>query len=98
MWRGLARYSPFAFVVVLNVVPRSTSVAVTLAPGRTAPDESLTVPTMLPISFSPQATPPIKNRTTVSTQTNPTSLQGFLQYGVIYFSYFSLGLLESRES
>jgi hypothetical protein len=49
--RGLATYSPEESDEVTKVVPFSVSVTVILASGISAPDESFTVPTMLPVSF-----------------------------------------------
>src|SRR5512146_701200 len=49
--RGLATYSPDSLVWVVKVAPRSTLVTVTLAPATTAPEGSVTVPAMVPVSF-----------------------------------------------
>src|SRR5579875_1004785 len=59
--KGLATYSPLASVLVTNVAPVLTLVTVTLAPGITAPLESLTVPAMEPVSLCANA-PEQRNR------------------------------------
>src|SRR5581483_3954889 len=85
MCRGLAAYSPLVLVVVLNVVPRSLSVTETLAPATTAPEESLTVPTILPISFCADAKPAVRSSTASEKQKLRIRLQEHVVVGVIVF-------------
>jgi hypothetical protein len=70
-------------VVVLNVVPRSASLTLTFAPGTIAPEESRTVPTMLPISFCAQAPPAIKTSTANDNQKVRRGLREQFEWGVI---------------
>jgi hypothetical protein len=72
-------------VVVLNVVPRSVSLTVTFAPDTTAPEESRTLPTMLPMSFCAQATPATKTSTAKGNQKVRRGLQEHFEWGVIIF-------------
>jgi hypothetical protein len=56
---------------------------VTFAPGTIAPEESRTVPTMLPISFCAQAPPAIKTSTANDNQKVRRGLREQFEWGVI---------------
>src|ERR1700677_1299011 len=49
MGMSLKLYTPPSPLLVVAEVPRSTSLAVMVAPGRAAPEESSTVPVMLAV-------------------------------------------------
>jgi len=51
-------YAPLSFVVEDRVSPVAGAVTVTVAPGTADPDESVTVPEMLPVACPRRSCPP----------------------------------------